>query len=207
MYYAASLLFSMVACAVVRRWPELVPPGPANRLCLVLFAMQALRRLHECRFVQRGSTRTMHWLILALGLAHYLGAAATLLFAAPVSAPAAPLLQTSGIALFIFSSWKQHQLHRILADLRAPGAAYGDGYAVPHRDWFACTVCPHYTAELGIYASFVVITAAQSFAVIVMAIWVLTNLSINAVRTRRWYAHKFRGHAAADRWAILPGVL
>lgn len=162
----------------------------------------------------------------------------------------------TGTILFLWASYHQNVCHRILANLRGPkakstplskqdyavakkndngdlsssvtevAAASKSAYKVPHGDWFAYFVCPHYVAEMLIYFAFYLIASATlkstssalsfnhslvlhgSATLFITWIWVVVNLGIVARETKAWYRVTF-----GDQWtsrdnpvaASLPG--
>lgn len=67
--------------------------------------------------------------------------------------------------------------------------------------------CPHYTAEIVIYAS--MFATAPSIPSALMLVFVLVNLSQSGRQAVDWYAQKFGPHLAPGemRYAILKHVL
>lgn len=153
------------------------------------------------------------------------------------------------MAVFVLASAAQHVAHRQLAAARDNGDAARRGggggggggkhlrdcgarqrprYRVLHRGMFAYVACPHYTAEVLIYASMVTLAvslrplahaasssdgAAAAAAVrpaLLMFAFVLANLTHAARRTRHWYMHGApfrRGEYPPSRKAIVPRLL
>lgn len=220
-YFAHYYVVAALAAGAVAHRAVALDHGVSPRALLLLLALlQGLRRLAESWLVERPSARCMGLAVYAGGLLHYLLVPATLWAAGARSwaGPAAAAAHAAGAALFAFGSWKQFTLHRILASQRSEGRAYG----VPDADWFATITCPHYTAEVLIYAALVGPplsgllgtgagpgSAAGAAAAALLLGWVATNLAINATRHRRWYLLRFPRQQAflRRRAAIFPGVL
>ncbi|KAF9622227.1 hypothetical protein IFM89_030269 [Coptis chinensis] len=64
-------------------------------------------------------------------------------------------LQWIGAAICIWGWIHQHSCHVILGSLREH-KEQTDGYVIPHGDWFEIVSCPHYLAEIVIYAGLLV---------------------------------------------------
>ncbi|XP_056158455.1 polyprenol reductase 2-like isoform X2 [Syzygium oleosum] len=68
-------------------------------------------------------------------------------------------------AIIFFWSWiHQHQCHRILGSLRERREE-SHAYVVPHGDWFELVSCPHYLAEIVIYAGLVVASGGSDLTI------------------------------------------
>lgn len=220
-YFAHYYVVAALAAGAAAQRAVAADGGVSPRALLLLLALcQGLRRLAESRLVERPSARRMGLAVYAGGIFHYLLVPATLWAAGARTwaGPAAAAAHAAGAALFAFGSWKQLALHRILASQRSDGRAYG----VPATDWFATITCPHYTAEVLIYAALVGPplsgllgtgagpgSAAGAAAGALLLGWVATNLTINATRHHRWYLLRFPRQRAflSRRVAILPGVV
>lgn len=173
-----------------------------SRLALVLVQLHAARRVWETGCLQRSSDKPMHFLIYALGLLHYVAVPLTLVDGSAREPGGARLL--GSIALFCLGSWQQHAAHRALAAIRAN--VQGPVYAVPTAGWFAWCTCPHYLAEMLIYASLMALVCNPASTL--MLAWVVGNLSVSAHRCKRWYVQKFPGvELCRTRCAVIPLLL
>ncbi|KAF9969588.1 Steroid 5 alpha-reductase 3 [Actinomortierella ambigua] len=74
-------------------------------------------------------------------------------------------------------------------------------YKVPHGDWFEYLVCPHYVAEMLIYVAYNLMESARlekpqySTTLLIVLVWVISNLSVVARETATWYRATF-----GDQW-------
>jgi 3-oxo-5-alpha-steroid 4-dehydrogenase 3 / polyprenol reductase len=130
-----------------------------------------------------------------------------------------PLHTAIGIILFLCSSVIQHQAHAHLASLHT--------YVIPTHPTFKYVLCPHYTAEIGIYLGLSIagaplnapahgtwtreITAKEgdgwtriNWTILSAAFFVAMNLGITAKGTRAWYNSKFGVQNVGPRWGMIP---
>lgn len=198
-----------------------------TNLLLILFLAHVSRRLFECLMVLRPSQSSMSVLQYAAGYFFYIGIVPSLfidslrqlqalqrqnlssssLAAAAQNGNGTALLPFAGIVLLL-CSWIQWDCHKILAGLRDDGDT--SRYTVPRKRWFRWLVCPHYTAEIGIYCAFVVLTSGAAFGGIDITLlcavcWSILILSTSAIQTNRWGRSKFR-ESWPKRWLMLPGL-
>ncbi|CAL5378333.1 unnamed protein product [Camellia sinensis] len=78
-------------------------------------------------------------------------------------------------------------------------------YVIPHGDWFDYVSCPHYLAELVIYAGLMVANGGADLTVWLIFGFVVANLVLAAAETHKWYLHKFDSYPRS-RFAIVPFV-
>lgn len=107
------------------------------------------------------------------------------------------------LLIFAVGSISQHIAHRILANITPKVGKYG----LPHGFLFRYVICPHYLAEIVVYAAFVF--ALRRTGSFLLFACVVANLTDSALRTREWYATLFSsemkgGHAPR---AIIPFLL
>jgi 3-oxo-5-alpha-steroid 4-dehydrogenase 3 len=188
------------------------------RLCLALLSIHVIRRAAECAFVERPAAGSeMHVLSYFLGVSYYM-----LLPVAPLAEceaaggdeerrgdAAAVLRRLLAVAVYTWGSAHQHICHCILASLRplqgaVPYRAGPAAYRVPHGDWFACVTCPHYLAEVVLYAS-LLIAKPRDRTLSALLTWVTIGLAINARRAHRWYRATFADYPVS-RHAMFPGL-
>ena len=86
-----------------------------------------------------------------------------------------------GTALFVMGNIHQNRYHRYLAAIRGPGGdalqagskaagakAASRAYGVPRGGWFEAVSCPHYLAEVMLYAGLVVAAGPNAAATLPM---------------------------------------
>lgn len=190
----------------------------------LLVQIHVTRRLYECLFVHLFSPRArMHYLVYAFGLIHYLGVGVTLYMPSGTDTPTYyGELGFLGIALILGAGFWQNRTHTVLARLRRPrrgqrtkpvvkapkaaaAKAPANRYSIPSGWGFGTVACPHYTADALVYIGIVLLTGGQNVCAAAMALWVVTNLTITATRTREWYRQEFPQYPTTIR-AIWPGM-
>jgi 3-oxo-5-alpha-steroid 4-dehydrogenase 3 / polyprenol reductase len=211
-------------------------------LAALAFACHLLRRIFECVCVHRfGSESRMPIHLWLAGMAHYAAVPFSLLPTRwPLPGSDDPPLKSHSLVvvtaalLFFFCNVTQYSVHQQLAELRplrrqresSASQAYKSAYSLPRGGWFEFVVTPHYTAEVGIYTSLVIMhtaTAQLSSPLItgsalaigehdtllanllsrwgpyLLVAWVLVNLTISARQQREWYAEMYPQQAARIR--------
>ncbi|KAF3340377.1 polyprenol reductase 1 isoform X1 [Carex littledalei] len=111
--------------------------------------------------------------------------------------------QWVGAAVFFWGWFHQLRCHSILGSLRENKGA--EEYIVPYGDWFSYVSCPHYFAEIVIYAGILVASGGNDVTVWLLFIFVVANLSLAAAETHRWYKQKFEDYPRTRR-AIIPFI-
>ena len=82
----------------------------------------------------------------------------------------------------------------------------GSAYAIPRGDWFQWVSCPHYTAEVAMYACLAAILGVKNTTGLLLFTWVLVNQTVAGLMSHFWYQDKFKDYPAA-RKAIFPKLL
>jgi 3-oxo-5-alpha-steroid 4-dehydrogenase 3 / polyprenol reductase len=166
---------------------------------LGLLLLHILRRCYECLFVHVwGMNSKMYLTGYLVGIFHYLllpwNFTTNSIFAKSL------MLQNAGILLCLYAQYEQHMHHRILAKLRLQHPE--TTYILPSGRWFDYIGSPQYLAEIGIYFSFLCIIQTKGAAALL--IWVVTNQSLNAIWTHKWYLLHFEEYKAQNRKALIP---
>ncbi|GAV73308.1 Steroid_dh domain-containing protein [Cephalotus follicularis] len=112
--------------------------------------------------------------------------------------------QCIGAAIFLWGWIHQSRCHAILGSLRERRDQV-DEYIVPHGDWFEIVSCPHYLAEIVIYAGLLIASGGSDLTVWLLIGFVVANLVLAAAETHRWYHRKFDNYPS-NRFAIIPYV-
>ncbi|CAJ0648789.1 16289_t:CDS:2, partial [Entrophospora sp. SA101] len=127
-------------------------------LAMIMIEIQVLRRFYESYFIERPSdTSKFH---------------------------CDDVWTKEALTLFIYGSYHQNILHRILASLRSN--QNHSTYSVPKGDWFNYISSPHYFAEILIYVSFVILTKGLIITNWIILIWVVVALSSVAKENEKW---------------------
>ncbi|KAF0498887.1 3-oxo-5-alpha-steroid 4-dehydrogenase 3 [Gigaspora margarita] len=168
---------------------------------LVMFQVQSIRRMYECFFIERPSIGAkMH-----VGL--YLLDNETNLF----TIHSANFLSWNillAMSVFIYASHHQHKLHKNLALLRLESSSVSSQplYSIPKGDWFDHISSAHYTAEIIIYLSFVILTKGFNLTIWLPFIWTTVCLGIIAKVSEKWGREKFGEEWPKNKWIIMPGI-
>ena len=95
---------------------------------------------------------------------------------------------------------------RTSPDPNAGRDAVAGRYGIPVGGWFDRVVCPHYAAEILLYAGLCAVAGTESARVnLAMLAAVFGNLALAARRQREWYEANVPGYPRG-RWAMIPGV-
>ena len=124
------------------------------------------------------------------------------------------------VVVFLWASYHQYKCHSILADIRSTtttcsqhplekGKPLGSasktlGVGIPEGDWFRLVSCPHYTAEIIIYGSLLLLQAG-SVGTVLPCLFVGIVLSLSARQMHSWYHEKFEDYPK-DRKRIIPYI-
>ncbi len=179
-----------------------------------LLVVHLFRRLYECLFVHKFRPESeMHVAGFVLGIGHYL--ILPLVFLRRSNPSESSIVRTTCCVWNLWMQFEQYMHHKILADTRQ-GSTNPSSYSLPpNRRWFRWSLCPHYLAEILIYASWAILLAQQEdYPIATMAslegasyervfhffaaqrhwfllFWVYVNLTVSAFNNRDWYVHRF----------------
>ncbi|CAE6138068.1 unnamed protein product [Arabidopsis arenosa] len=113
-------------------------------------------------------------------------------------------LQWIGGAIFLWGWIHQRRCHAILGSLRE-NRSQAKEYIIPYGDWFGVVSCPHFLAEIGLYAGLLIASGGTDITIWLLFGFVAANLTYAAGETHRWYLRKFENYPA-NRHAIFPYV-
>lgn len=158
-----------------------------------MFLFHSLRRVYECLFVFEFGDSSMHICGYLCGILHYLLVFVTL----EVSCLERRLLseqwrwnvvRSAAVALFCAVNYLQFHCHTILSRQKRRGLKDGGNavYRLPREGLFNYCCCPHYFAEVLLYLS-IAIVESHCLTAMLMAVWVLVNLSVVAYEQYQWY--------------------
>jgi len=119
------------------------------------------------------------------------------------------LIQCSATLLFFWAWRHQFIAHKIFAQLKKELRLSGSksAHSVPYGDWFYYVSCPHYLAEILMYASLAIILGYKHQTAIVLFLWVLINQLIAGLMSHFWYLEKYSQSYPKNRKAVIPFVL
>lgn len=170
----------------------------------ILLQLQMLRRLYECACVHNFSAnKRMTYYHFLIGNAYYVLAVSTVSLDAHRASASDPVIRGVAIILFISASLLQHFAHIALANTVPLVGKYG----LPVSPLFSYIICPHYLAEVFIYASLAVLQ--QSVPACFMFLFDVSVMTTTAVDTAEWYKTTFPKHLLPRqrRYAIFPLLL
>nr|XP_040574649.1 polyprenol reductase-like [Lepeophtheirus salmonis] len=199
---------------------------------ILLFGLQSVRRLYECFYVNVDTGSKMNILHYIVGITHYFSAFTGLLLEAPGFVPNENIIHFDEkvhakikwinvhLNLYNFSlrhligsivflaAWQiQFNAHKTFAHLKRKQLLSGDPvYSIPYGSSFNYVSCPHYSAEIVLYASVAGICGFRHTTMNVVALWVLINQTITGLMSHHWYLKSFNGYPTS-RKAIIPYIL
>jgi hypothetical protein len=185
-----------------------------------LLVIHLFRRLVECVLVHSFSPRSISLHNLLLMWAYYIFMPVAIIIdlvlefvKASLNPNTAPLSISSifsigvGLELFLIASVLQYSSHKILASIRNQSTgASRYAYTVPKGGMFNFVSCPHYLAELLIYASFAIVSRGTIGSLLLLTFVSITMVS-QGIKTHRWYLHIFSKEKLEGRKAIIPFLL
>ncbi|RIB21223.1 hypothetical protein C2G38_2078826 [Gigaspora rosea] len=194
---------------------------------LIMFQVQTIRRMYECFFIERPSVGSkMHVGLYLLGLAFYLATGLSVFIEGIgnfgildskdnetnlFTIRSANFLSWNillAMSVFMYASYHQHILHKNLALLRLKSSSVSSQplYSIPKGDWFDHISSAHYTAEIIIYFSLVILTKGFNLTIWLIVIWTTVCLGIVAKNYEKWGREKFGEEWPRNRWIIMPGI-
>lgn len=172
--------------------------SPAGLLFTILLAIQGLRRTLESWILETSHQNSV------IHISHYIVGVLFYVLANVVAYLAlfAYNHQSSrqtvcvSLTLFVMGSVLQFLFHRHLSALVK--------YSLPTFSLFKIVACPHYLAEIMIYAALIpVVPSDLRQTMLMLVFWIVTNLSISADQTLEFYRIKFD---TFPPYAIIPYV-
>lgn len=184
-------------------------------ICMLFMGIHGGRRLYECLVIQKHRDSQMWIGHYFLGLTYYFFCGIGMWCEGAGNVQNSTIIRhefksffTITVALstliYVFFSWTQYLTHDSLSKLRAD--ANSPKYSLPSTGLFKYLICPHYTSEIGIYFSFVILTRAQNITILIIFIWVVAILTISASETQRWRLKRFKLSAQHPPWIIFWGI-
>jgi 3-oxo-5-alpha-steroid 4-dehydrogenase 3 len=185
------------------------------------YLFQVGRRSYETFYLTIYGESRMHMAAYLLGLVYYILVPMSLSQqASSATSEAVPVMFARlllAFAVFVVSSFAQYETHAQLFKnklrmMNKRNELDGDSekmqYPLPRGLMFDWVLCPHYTAEIGVYLSFVLVRPynLSSWA---MLVWVIANLSVSADNHYRYYCvHGPTEDLIAQKKIrrILPGI-
>lgn len=205
-FYAAGFL---AACLVYIVTTLVIVIPAKTTFVLILFIVQVVRRFMECLMVHRHSeTITVTLVQFLAGISFYIAAPLSLLVKDETDhhEVGIHLLEPSQLLMttfFFIASFAQNHAHRTLASVEPIVGKYG----IPRGLLFSLVTCPHYSAEVAIYALFAFQIATMQAGLLFA--FVFLNLTDSALRSHKWYCTIFPAELiqSLPSFAIIPAIL
>ena len=205
-------------------------------LAMSLLTVQVFRRLYECLFINVQSNSKMNVLHYIVGYVHYFCAGSGILCEATGFTYIEPfdvhieqgrkhtiqwlhvefnwqrvtIIQFVACLIFLWTWKHQYIHHKIFAQLKKQLAVCGskEAHSIPYGDWFYYISCPHYFAEILMYACLSVILGITKHRTgLFIFIWVLINQVIAGLMSHFWYIEKYSDAYPKNRKAVIPFIL
>lgn len=180
-----------------------------NFIVLSMFLIQVLRRYYECLHITIYGKSKMHLAGFLVGALHYVLVPLTIYASNSldmmtisygetidfVLSKYHPAIMFTAIYIFAAANYWQFIHHRVLYRMKLDSMTQITNnqrpiYNIPEGYLFEYVCCPHYTMEILIYLS-IFMTSLNSFALFVMLLWVISNLSVVSEQQYDWYRHRY----------------
>jgi 3-oxo-5-alpha-steroid 4-dehydrogenase 3 len=127
-------------------------------LTSIMLYCHLLRRYYECKCIHHWRDAKMHVMGYILGYIHYI--LLPFIFFPDVPNNGTFLRGMIAVGLNVMAQREQFFHHRILATCRAKDSS--NKYIIPHGRLFTYVTCPHYTAEILIYFTLLVLVGYKN---------------------------------------------
>ncbi|KAK2177263.1 hypothetical protein NP493_610g02022 [Ridgeia piscesae] len=184
-------------------------------MLLAMMCVQTGRRLVECLCVSVYSHSTINIFHYIYGIVFYASFGATVLSEAPAfngqtRVHVADFFKWQcilGMAMFLYASWQQYNIHVMFARLRQnkAGGRSDLKHHIPRGGWFEVVSCPHYLMELVIYSTLLVMSSLTHRALWTVTLSVFVSQMTTGHFTHRWYHEHFEKYTHR-RTAVIPFV-
>lgn len=243
-YIAGALTLAVIYYASVSG-QEVWPFSVASTAILLVHSIHVVRRIYECLYVHDfGKNSKMHVFFYFLAMLYYVMIPAALVdlpydgkhIAVKSSHQEVTWAITATVTFGLWAQYQQYRHHILLANLRNKPSSHGsslrskatstvDAYTIPMGGWFCAVACPHYTAEILLYVSYVLLIALDGrlqpdlAAPTILAVlhefrfysaflFCFCNLLFAALASHVWYGQKFGDkYKSLHRKAMIPGIL
>ena len=240
-FYVAGIIFTIALWAIGQDGVESKTIFELQHVPVVLILLHLCRRTYECIYIHAWGNGKMHIGGYFLGLLHYAFVPFVVVdsdwccgedIAVSYQPSKREMFQMAlGTLLCCYGQAQQHAHHKILAGLRKGGEGSSlEQYSIPSGRWFSYVSCPHYFAEILIYAAFsfmlhplavnapscetlklirlpasaASLLGVRSYKHLVLLVWVATNLTISARASHNWYLNRFGSKYPRHRKSIIP---
>ncbi|UXI22596.1 hypothetical protein NH340_JMT08538 [Sarcoptes scabiei] len=201
-FYIVSLLINLFLMTMIdlNRWS----------CCLLIIAqlIQSIRRLYETCLVSIYSGNTINLVHYLVGILFYLTLGyGTYRTSLVETQETNHLILSWWLLIFLIFSFVQYKSHLILANIRLPKKekVCKDRYAIPKESLFNHITCPHYLSEIIIYYCLFEFSQ-QSVRWFIIWLFVLSNQTIAALLSHRWYQNHFGEIFPPNLNALIPFI-
>ncbi|OWF38055.1 polyprenol reductase-like [Mizuhopecten yessoensis] len=192
---------------------DLTAPLPIV-LAIVMEEIQVVRRTIETLCINSYSTSKMSLVIYVVGMLFYSSIGISILSLSKAGTVSfddfnsLSWLQWYAVALFLYASYKQYHVNRIMAKLRQDknGNVTNTKHHIPHGDLFEYVSCPHFLMEIIIYFAITTVVGWEHEVCMCLWLFVLTNQLIEGYLVHRWYKEVFPNYPP-ERKAVVPYLL
>ena len=171
---------------------------------IFLFFLHVLRRLWECYYMTLYQNSSMHIMGYLVGIIHYIISPLCILTISNCKeyqrvTIIAVVKKLISITIFTCGTYIQYHSHHTFYKLKErkieiknePQYEKNYSHSLPTGFLFNYICCPHYFGEILIYFSFCIFTSEISMSMILLVVWVQSNLSVVALQNLKWYKNKF----------------
>ena len=199
-------IISVITCLFLIHIVGRESTGGNKVAVLSLFFLHSCRRLYECIYVFKFGSSRMHVAGFIVGVVYYIAVPITLWHEATEGE--FPLFERKtavGLLLFLCGNIAQSYFHWVLSTGRSTSQTAEKRYIFPRGFGFDLVSCPHYTAEITLYAGLCLLIP-DSVPMAALLVWVVANLSVVARRSHEWYWATFPEEMKREneRARILP---
>ncbi|KAF4612469.1 hypothetical protein G7Y89_g15608 [Cudoniella acicularis] len=183
------------------------PLSSSQKLSMAMIVLHFIKREYETVFVHRFSLATMplfnifknsthYWVLSGFNLAYWIYAPTSY---TARSSPTIDLVNSIGIALYVFGEISNLQTHLILSKLRSPG---GTERGIPKGYGFGLVTCPNYLFETIAWVGIAFVCKSWSVGIfIVAAYWQMNQW---AIKKEKAYRAEFGDKYRKKKSVIIP---
>lgn len=190
-----------------------------TKYIIFLFLIHLLRRLWECYYMTIYQNSSIHITGYLVGIVHYILTPLCILTLTnhneyqneyhKVPSLINAIQRMISITIFLVGSYIQYHSHHIFYHLKkSKNNTQTNTHSLPRGFFFNYVCCPHYFGEILIYFSFCIFVSKISISMILLTVWVQSNLSVVALQNLKWYKNKFGQHPDFPKsWkSIIPFI-
>jgi hypothetical protein len=188
-----------------------------SQLCLILWTCHVLRRLFESLLITHYGSSRMHVGGYVAGMVHYVMVPVCLREtigctqsenSGDNNSSITALFMVAPCLLFVAANYYQFEAHLILYRMKDKQrrSANPSVYHLPTESWFSVVCVPHYSAEIVVYLSFVLLLPMNCHSPQLLLVWVTTNLAVVAQNQYTWYMHQYQSQVPHTWYKLIPYI-